>query len=96
MRRRTFAALAATTLAFALPAQEVKEPPKPVEKPAPVKVADDFKREGDVDARKRKDPLEGKAPPAMQVAQWLNVEDQALTFDELKGKVIAIKFWGVW
>ena len=45
-----------------------------------------------------KDALEGKAPPALQVAQWKNTgkKNKALKLSELKGKVVVLDFWGVW
>lgn len=96
MRTRTLSAILAAALATGLSAQDVKKPPADPDKPDATRPADDFRREGDAEARRKKDPLEGKAPPPMQVAQWMNIETEGLTFDELKGKVIAIKFWGVW
>lgn len=70
------------------PTQDAKATSRPV--------VDDFKREGKPAARAKKDPLEGRRPPALQVAQWMNVEDKGIDLDALRGKVIAIKFWGVW
>lgn len=97
MRETTLAAVAASLLVLAVPAQDpAPKPQDPKPKPAEQKVVDDFQREGNAAARAKKDPLEGKAPPPLQVAQWMNIEGKALTFDELKGKVVAIKFWGVW
>lgn len=57
---------------------------------------DDFKREGTPDQRKRKDPLEKKAPPALIVKDWMNTDGKELKFDELRGKVVVLDFWGVW
>lgn len=62
---------------------------------APIAAAEDFKREGTGEKRQNKDKLEGKTPPKLQVGQWLNTE-KPLTFEKLKGKVVVIKFWGVW
>jgi len=55
--------------------------------------ADDFAREG---KRTRKDPLEGKAPPALQVDQWMNTDGKALDLASLRGKVVVLDFWGTW
>ncbi len=56
---------------------------------------DDFKREGDVSARQRKDPLEGKVPPQLNVGKWLNAQKD-ITLASLKGKVVVLDFWGTW
>ena len=58
--------------------------------------ADDFKREGNEAARSRKDPLEGKAPPALAVEGWLNTDGKALSLEALRGNVVVLDFWGVW
>lgn len=57
--------------------------------------ADDFKREGNPEQRVLKDALEGKAPPALQVDRWMNV-DEPLELDGLAGKVVVLDFWGTW
>lgn len=57
--------------------------------------ADDFKREGNPEQRVPKDALEGKAPPALQVERWMNV-DEPLELDGLAGKVVVLDFWGTW
>ena len=57
---------------------------------------DDFKREGKPEQRQKKDPLEGKAPPALQVTGWINTDGKPLKLDELRGKVVLLDFWGVW
>jgi cytochrome oxidase Cu insertion factor (SCO1/SenC/PrrC family) len=57
---------------------------------------DDFKREGDEEARARKDPLEGKAPPALVAESWMNTDGQALTLEAQRGKVVVLDFWGTW
>ena len=57
---------------------------------------DDFKREGDPAARAKKDPLEAKAPPALDVSGWLNTKGKALKLAELRGQVVILDFWGVW
>jgi hypothetical protein len=56
---------------------------------------DGFEREGKGAARQLKDALEGKAPPALAVGEWLNAE-QPPTWENLHGKVVLIDFWGVW
>ena len=57
---------------------------------------DDFKREGNAKKRALKDPLEGKAPPPLSVVQWMNTKGKSLSLPDLAGKVIILKFWGVW
>lgn len=54
----------------------------------------DFAREGK--DRSRKDPLEGKAPPALRVTDWMNTGGEALSLDALRGKVVVLDFWGTW
>ena len=54
---------------------------------------DGFPREGE---RAKKDALEGKAPPALQVRDWLNTDGKALSLADLRGNVVLIDFWGVW
>ncbi|MEZ5979295.1 MAG: hypothetical protein R3F34_13875 [Planctomycetota bacterium] len=61
--------------------------------PAVAASGDDFAREGD---RTNKDPLEGKAPPALRVENWMNVEGDALALSDLRGKVVLLDFWGTW
>ncbi len=56
--------------------------------------ADDFVREPK--NRDKKDPLEGKAPPALQVAGWMNTGGEALSLESLRGKVVVLDFWGTW
>lgn len=56
---------------------------------------DPFPREGNPVQRAKKDPLEGKAPPALVVGAWRNV-DQPLALADLRGKVVLLDFWGVW
>ncbi len=58
-------------------------------------VADPFPREGKPEARKAKDALEGKAPPALVVGDWRNT-DQPLALPALRGKVVLLDFWGEW
>ncbi len=57
---------------------------------------DPFPREGRPEQRAQKDPLEGKAPPALTVKDWHNTDGKALSLAELRGKVVLIDFWGVW
>ena len=59
---------------------------------------EDFRREGKPEQRKLKDPLEGKAPPKLDVKGWMNVKDpkKGLALKDFKGKVVVLKFWGVW
>ena len=60
----------------------------------PVVAGDDFQREG---KRDKKDPLEQKAPPKLDVSGWLNTKDgKALKLADLRGKVVVIDFWGTW
>ena len=58
--------------------------------------ADDFAREGKPKQRALKDPLEGKAPPALQVTSWTNTDGKPIDLKQLTGKVVVLKFWGVW
>ena len=57
---------------------------------------DDFQREGNRQQRVAKDALEGKAPPALQVGSWLNVDGESLALADLRGKVVVLDFWGTW
>ena len=57
---------------------------------------DDFKREGSEAHRADVDPLEGKAPPTLLATNWLNTNGKPVKFEDLKGKVIVIDFWGTW
>ncbi len=54
---------------------------------------DDFQREGE---RTAKDALEGKAPPALKVENWMNIDGTSLDLASLKGKVVVLDFWGTW
>ena len=58
--------------------------------------ADDHEREGNPESRAKKDPLEGKAAPALAVEGWMNTDGQALTLEDLRGKVVVLDYWGVW
>jgi cytochrome oxidase Cu insertion factor (SCO1/SenC/PrrC family) len=55
---------------------------------------DDFRREDN--KRIDRAALEGKAPPALQVTDWMNTDGKELTLDSLRGKVVVIDFWGTW
>ncbi|MCA9001656.1 MAG: hypothetical protein KDB61_07025 [Planctomycetes bacterium] len=55
---------------------------------------DDFRREGNKIVNR--EALEGHPPPALQVTGWMNTNGKPLTFEELKGKVVVIDFWGTW
>jgi len=79
--RKTLAALLVFCLAVTLPAQK-----------------DDFKRERRGDEKKDapKNALEGKTPPKLQVANWMNAPAGGLQLSKLKGKVVILDFWGVW
>ena len=57
---------------------------------------DDFKREGNPDQRAKKDPLENKPPPALQVEGWMNAGEEGLDLSALRGKVVLLDFWGTW
>ena len=50
--------------------------------------------EGDEKKRARLDGLEGSAPPVLAVENWINTE--ALSLDDLKGKVVLVDFWATW
>lgn len=55
-----------------------------------------FPREGTPEQRAKKDPLEGKAPPALVVKDWLNTDGKPLDLASLRGKVVVLDFWGTW
>ena len=61
---------------------------------APAGWGDDFKREPA--GREAKDKLEGKAPPGLVVASWVNAPDKEGKLEDLKGKVVLLDFWGTW
>jgi thiol-disulfide isomerase/thioredoxin len=50
--------------------------------------------EGEPEQRKELDPMQGKAPPALQTTTWVNGEP--VTLHELKGKVVMLDFWATW
>lgn len=58
-----------------------------------------FRREGG-STRAQKDALEGKTAPALKVSGWVHhdslIAKGAPTLAALKGKVVLLKFWGVW
>jgi thiol-disulfide isomerase/thioredoxin len=51
-------------------------------------------REGEAEQRKELDAMEGKAPPALQVENWINSKEMKLA--DLKGKVVLLDFWATW
>ena len=58
---------------------------------------EDFQREGDGERRAALDAMEGKAPPALTVTQWMNTSHKSgLRLADLKGKVVLLDFWGTW
>ncbi len=60
-------------------------------------VAQDFQREGSGERRAALDAMEGKAPPALAVSQWMNTSRKGgLRLADLKGKVVLLDFWGTW
>jgi thiol-disulfide isomerase/thioredoxin len=58
--------------------------------------ADDYKRERSGKNDTQKDELEGKAPPELQVKDWMNTGGKDLKLADLRGKVVVLDFWGVW
>ena len=56
---------------------------------------DGFKRERTPKNAAGKDALEGKNPPRLSVAKWLNSKER-LSLKKLKGKVVVLDFWGTW
>jgi thiol-disulfide isomerase/thioredoxin len=64
---------------------------------AAVSVGDDFSDafEGDAKKRERLAGLQGaEQPPALEVTDWINAE--AITLDDLKGKIVVLDFWATW
>jgi cytochrome oxidase Cu insertion factor (SCO1/SenC/PrrC family) len=57
---------------------------------------DGFRRERSEATGALKDALEGKAPPALQVTEWLNLEGKPPTWKDLEGKVVVLDFWAHW
>ena len=35
-------------------------------------------------------------PVALDVTGWMNTDGEALELEELRGKVVVLKFWGTW
>ena len=60
-------------------------------------VGDDLKRER-IPARDTtsQDALEGKAPPAIRVKEWVNLEGEGPTLASLRGKVVVLRVWATW
>ncbi len=61
-------------------------------------VADDgFKRER-IPARDKasQDAWEGKAPPALHVTHWINVDGETPRLADMKGKVVVLRIWATW
>ena len=62
---------------------------------APLAAQDDgFARERRGETAAAKDALEGKAPPALAVTDWMNT--RGFTLESLRGKVVVLDFWGTW
>src|SRR5262245_4479601 len=60
------------------------------------KPKDGFERERKERGDTAKDALEGKAPPALKVQDWVNSGGKELKLADLKGKVVVLDFWGTW
>ncbi len=56
---------------------------------------DNFSRERKA-GETAKDALEGKAPPALHVKDWMNTGGKPLELKALRGKVVILDFWGTW
>ncbi len=63
---------------------------------AAVAAQDDFRREGKPERRTLLAPLEGDVAPALSVTDWMNTRAGGLRLAKLRGKVVLLKFWGVW
>ncbi len=50
--------------------------------------------EGSAEQRERFAGMEGQAPPALAVENWINSE--ALKLEDLRGKVVLVDFWATW
>jgi thiol-disulfide isomerase/thioredoxin len=48
---------------------------------------------GDKMARTRQNQLVGKAPPALQIKDWLT---KSVKYEDLRGKVVLVDFWATW
>lgn len=57
---------------------------------------DDFKRERNGKTDTVKNSWEGKAPPQLEITNWLNASSKQVTWNSLKGKVIVVDFWTYW
>src|SRR5262249_19267989 len=57
---------------------------------------DMFRRAGKQADRVADDALEDQLPPALHLAAWLNAPEEGLTFEQLRGKVVLVDFWGAW
>jgi hypothetical protein len=55
---------------------------------------DDLPRERGGQNDQLKDSLEGALAPTLKVRDWMNTD--ALSLANLRGKVVVLKFWGVW
>ena len=58
--------------------------------------ADMFRRRGKMENRADLNALELKAPPKLEVENWLNADGDGPTLDSLRGKVVLVDFWGTW
>jgi hypothetical protein len=59
--------------------------------------ADDFKRERDGRNDSVKNAAEGKAPPELKADKWMNTPgNKALSWKEMRGKVVLIDLWAFW
>lgn len=82
-------------VAFGSTAQEEKpaEPAPeaaPEAPPAPPPIA----LEGDEARRNDVNPLQGQPAPPLSIASWANTE--GVNWEQLKGQVVLLDFWGVW
>ena len=58
---------------------------------------DDFQRERDGPNNSIKNAAEGKAPPELKAVKWMNTPgNKALTWKEMRGKVVLIDLWAFW
>lgn len=55
---------------------------------------DDLPRERGGQNDQLKDSLEDAQAPDLKVRDWMNSD--ALSFADLRGNVVVLKFWGVW
>lgn len=82
--------LALCALAWTLGSAHAEEPPDhpPDDYFARVRPA------GQEERNARKDALEGRPPPPIQATAWAN--STLLDWDDLRGNVVLVDFWGVW